>query len=117
MLGDSQPFHSYLPGAPKGVKLFAHVAVLPHLELNTNRYGPKGIILRPYRVWENPSMYLPTVLPSVRLSACPHRARTLPPMSLCANVLPPLFVSPLSNVSLCANALRALFVSSPPSVM
>ena len=28
--------HSYLPGAYKGPKLFAHVAVLPHLELNTN---------------------------------------------------------------------------------
>lgn len=37
MVGEEQPFHSYLPGAPKGVKLFAHVAVLPHLELNTNR--------------------------------------------------------------------------------
>jgi hypothetical protein len=30
------PFHSYLPGAPKGVKLYAHVAVFPHLDLNTN---------------------------------------------------------------------------------
>lgn len=38
MVGDDQPFHSYLPGGPKGVKMFAHVAVLPHLELNTNRY-------------------------------------------------------------------------------
>jgi hypothetical protein len=37
MVVDEQPFHSYLPGAQKGVKLFAHVAVLPHLELNTNR--------------------------------------------------------------------------------
>ena len=37
MLEDDQPFHSYLPGGPKGVKLYAHVAVLPHLELNTNR--------------------------------------------------------------------------------
>ena len=35
--GDDSPFHSYLPGGPKGVKLYAHVAVLPHLELNTNR--------------------------------------------------------------------------------
>ena len=99
MLGDSQPFHSYLPGAPKGVKLFAHVAVLPHLELNTNRCGPKGIILRPYRVWGNPFMYLPTVRPPVRLSACPHRAHTLRPVSLSANVLSDLFVSPLSTLS------------------
>ena len=37
MLEENCPFHSYLPGGPKGVKLFAHVAVLPHLELNTNR--------------------------------------------------------------------------------
>ena len=34
---ESQPFHSYLPGAFKGTKLFAHVSVLTHLELNTNR--------------------------------------------------------------------------------
>ena len=41
MLEENCPFHSYLPGGPKGVKLFAHVAVLPHMELNTNRcVGP-----------------------------------------------------------------------------
>jgi hypothetical protein len=30
------PFHTFLPGATQGVKLFAHVAVLPHLDLNSN---------------------------------------------------------------------------------
>ena len=34
---ENQPFHSYLPGSFKGTKLFAHVSVLTHLELNTNR--------------------------------------------------------------------------------
>lgn len=32
-----KPFHSYLPGAPCGDKMFAHVAVLPHLDFNSNR--------------------------------------------------------------------------------
>ena len=36
LLPSGVPFHSYLPGARKGPKLYAHVAVLPHLELNTN---------------------------------------------------------------------------------
>ena len=39
MLEEQECFHSYLPGGPKNVKIFAHVAVLPHMELNTNRYG------------------------------------------------------------------------------
>jgi hypothetical protein len=30
-------FHSYLRNGPRGPKLFAHVAVLEHLQLNTNR--------------------------------------------------------------------------------
>ena len=34
---ENQPFHSYLPGSFKGTKHFAHVSVLTHLELNTNR--------------------------------------------------------------------------------
>jgi hypothetical protein len=33
LLPPGVPFHSYLPGARKGVKLYAHVAVLPHLEV------------------------------------------------------------------------------------
>ena len=32
-----KPFHSYIPGAFQGDKLFEHVAVLPHWALNSNR--------------------------------------------------------------------------------
>ncbi|OQR96019.1 hypothetical protein ACHHYP_17310 [Achlya hypogyna] len=36
-LVDVRPFHSFVPGGPSGLKLFPHVAVTPHLELNSNR--------------------------------------------------------------------------------
>jgi hypothetical protein len=32
-----RPFHSYLPGAPSGPKLFPHTAVLPIFQFNSNR--------------------------------------------------------------------------------
>lgn len=34
-----RPFHSFSVGGPKGPKLFAHVAVLPTLDFNSNRWG------------------------------------------------------------------------------
>ena len=40
LLPPGVPFHSYLPGARKGVKLYAHVAVLPHLEVGTLADAP-----------------------------------------------------------------------------
>jgi hypothetical protein len=36
-LHDVQPFHSYVRGGPMGDKLFPHVCVVPHLDLNSNR--------------------------------------------------------------------------------
>ncbi|KDO20560.1 hypothetical protein SPRG_13258 [Saprolegnia parasitica CBS 223.65] len=34
---DVQPFHSFVKRGPSGLKLFPHVAVTPHLALNSNR--------------------------------------------------------------------------------
>ena len=34
-----KPFHSFARGGPQGPKLFAHVAVLPTLDLNSNRWS------------------------------------------------------------------------------
>ncbi|OQS06977.1 hypothetical protein THRCLA_00994 [Thraustotheca clavata] len=38
-----RPFHSFVPGGPQGLKLFPHVAVTPHLELNSNRCSGMGV--------------------------------------------------------------------------